>query len=111
MDSNEFIFKLKNFLPDGFEAKKFNRMPRIHIKYFHYGFAVIDLCHSDYNLFAIEGLFSAIGVHNFERITNMSNKKNRIMHIPYEDTDILERLIKYVQSNPASIEGTAVQSY
>ena len=28
MDSNEFIYNLKNSLPDGFEAKKYNRMPR-----------------------------------------------------------------------------------
>lgn len=112
MDSNEFISMLNNSLPDGFEAKKFNRMQRIHIKYFHYGFAVIDLNQSNYNLFAIDGLFSAIGVRNYERnIPNMSNKTTRIKHISYDDTDVLEKLIKYVKDNPSSVESIAVQSY
>ena len=112
MDSNEFIFKLNNLLPNGFEAKKFNKMRRIHIKYFHYGFAVIDLNQKNYNLFAIDGLFAAIGVRNFERnIPNMSNKTTRIMHIPYEDTDVLEKLINYVNNHPFSVESIAVQSY
>lgn len=35
MDSTEFVLKLNNLLPEGFEAKKFNRMKRIHIKYYH----------------------------------------------------------------------------
>lgn len=112
MDSNEFIYKLNNLLPNGFEAKKFNKMPRIHLKYYHYGFAVIDLNLNNYNLFAIDGLFTAIGIRNYERnITNMSNKTTRIMHIPYEDTDILEKLFKYVKANPSSVESVAVQSY
>ena len=112
MDNNEFISKLKSLLPDGFEAKKFNRMQRIHIKYYHYGFAVIDLNQSNYNLFAIDGLFSAIGLNNYERnIPNMSNKTTRIMHISYEDTEVLEKLIKYVESQPSSVESIAVQSY
>lgn len=112
MDSNEFISMLNNSLPDGFEAKKFRRMQRIHIKYYHYGFAVIDLNQSNYNLFAIDGLFSAIGVRNYERnIPNMSNKTTRIMHISYDDTDVLDKMIKYVESNPSSVESTAVQSY
>ncbi len=112
MDSNEFILVLNSILPEGFEAKKFKRMPRIHIKYYHYGFAVIDLNRSNYNLFAIEGLFSAIGVRNYERnISNMSNKTTRIMHISYEDMEVLKKLIKYVESNPDSVESTAVQSY
>jgi hypothetical protein len=111
MDSNEFIFKLYTILPDGFEAKKFNKMPRIHIKYSHYGFAVIDLNKYNYNLFVLGGMFTAVGVQNFERISNMSNKTNRIMHIPYDDTDILEKLFAYVEANPSSIESVAVQSY
>ena len=111
MDSNEFIYKLNNQLPYGFEAKKFNKMPRIHIKYDHYGFAVIDLNKNNYNLFAIDGLFAAIGIRNFERYSSHSNKTTRIMHIPYEDTDILEKLIKYVKENPSSIKSIAVQSY
>lgn len=112
MDSNEFLFKLKNSLPDGFEAKKFNRMRRVHIKYFHYGFAVIDMNNSDYNLYAIDGLFSAVGVNKYERdIPNMSNKTTRIMHISYNNTDVLEKLIKYVKDNPSNIECIAVQSY
>ena len=111
MDSNEFIFRLNKLLPDGFEAKKFEKMPRIHIKYFHYGFAVIDLNQRNYNLYVLEGMFTAIGVKKFERISNMSNKKNRIMHIPYEDMLILEKLIDYVKANPYSVESVAVQSY
>ncbi len=111
MDSTEFVLKLNNLLPEGFEAKKYNRMKRIHIKYYHYGFAVIDLNKNNYNLFAIEGLFSAIGIRNYERISNMSNKTTRIMHIPYDDTVVVEKLIKYVENNPSSVESTAVQSY
>ena len=105
------MYKLNNLLPNGFEAKKFKRMPRIHVKYYHYGFAVIDMNQSNYNLYALEGLFSAVGVFKFERITNMSNKTNRIMHIPYEDTVILEKLFEYVKNNPSSVESSAVQSY
>ena len=111
MESTEFVLKLNNLLPEGFEAKKFNRMKRIHIKYYHYGFAVIDLNKNNYNLFAIDGLFSAIGVRNYERISNMSNKTTRIMHISYDDTVVVEKLIKYVKSNPSIVETTAVQSY
>jgi len=111
MDSNEFIYKLKNFLPEGFEAKKYNRMPRIHIKYYHYGFAVIDLNQNNYNLYAIDGLFSAIGVNYYERnLSNMSNKTTRIMHISYNDIDVLSKMIKYVKANPSSVESIAVQS-
>ena len=112
MDSNEFISVLNNLLPDGFEAKKFNRMRRMHIKYFHYGFAVIDLNQSNYNLYAIDGLFSAIGIRNYERnIPNMANKTTRLMHISYEDTEALKKLIKYVETHPSSVESIAVQSY
>lgn len=112
MDSNEFISVLNSILPEGFEAKKFKQMPRIHIKYFHYGFAVIDLNNCNYNLYAIDGLFSAIGIRNYERnIPNMSNKKTRIMHISYEDTEVLKKMFKYVESHPSSVESTAVQSY
>ena len=110
MNSDVFIKKLNNMLPDGFEAKKFNGMPRIHIKYYHYGFAVIDLKKDSYNLAAIEGLFSAVGVHNYERITNMSNKTNRIRSISYEDTSVLEKTFKYVKANPSFVEDLAVQS-
>ena len=95
MDSNEFILKLNSLLPDGFEAKKFKRMPRIHIKYFHYGFAVIDLNKSNYNLYALDGLFSAIGIRN----------------ISYEDTEVLIKIFKYIETHPSSVESIAVQSY
>ena len=112
MDSNEFISVINSILPDGFEAKKFERTPRIHIKYFHYGFAVIDLNKRNYNLYALDGLFSAIGIRNYERGFNtMSNKTTRIMHIPYEDTEVLKKLFKYVESHPSSVESIAVQSY
>lgn len=111
MNSAEFICKLNSLLPDGFEAKKFKNMPRIHIKYLHYGFVVIDLCSNFYNLFAIEGLFPAIGVRNFEQISNMGNKTTRVMHIDYDDTKILEKLFDYVRKNPLSVESVAVQSY
>lgn len=112
MDSNEFILVLNSILPDGFEAKKFRQMPRIHIKYFHYGFAVIDLNKRNYNLYALDGLFSAIGIRNYDRnFTCMSNKPTRIMHIPYEDTEVLKKLFKYVESHPSSVESIAVQSY
>ena len=51
MNADDFIRKLNNMLPVGFEAKKYNGMPRIHIKYNHYGFAVIDLRRDSYNLY------------------------------------------------------------
>lgn len=112
MDSNEFISMLNSILPDGFEAKKFKQMPRIHIKYFHYGFAVIDLNKRNYNLYALDGLFSSIGIRNYERdFPCMSNKKTRIMHISYEDTEVLKKLFKYIETNPSSVESIAVQSY
>lgn len=50
MNSDGFIKRLNNMLPAGFETKKFNDMPRIHIKYNHYGFAVIDLRRDGYIL-------------------------------------------------------------
>ncbi len=111
MNNDWFITKLNNLLPSGFEAKKFNNMPRIHIKYDNYGFAVIDMNQNNYNLFAVEGLFPAIGIKDYEQITNMSNKKNRIMHISYEDTEVLEKVIKYVKANPSAVESKAVRSY
>lgn len=111
MNSDTFIYRLNRLLPDGFEAKKFNNMPRIHIKYRHFGFAVIDLKADSYNLSVIGGLLSAIGVTDFERISNMSNKTNRIRSIPYEDTRILENLIEYVINKPEAVETSAVQSY
>ena len=97
-------------LPDGFEAKKFEDMPRIHIKYHHFGFAVIDLRQNFYHLYVLGGMFSAIGVKNYDKITNMSNKTNRITRIPYEDTEILGKLFAYVESNPSFVETYAVQS-
>ena len=111
MNEDLFINKLNKLLPDGFEAKKFNRMPRIHIKYRHYGFAVIDLRSDYYNLYVLGGLFSSIGVTRFERVKSYSNKTNRIMRIPYEDTVVLEKLLKYVKDNPFIVESSAVQSY
>ena len=109
--SDNCIKTLNEMLPDGFQAKKFNRMPRIHIKYHHYGFAVVDLRESFYHLYALEGLFSAVGVRQFDHITNMSNKTNRIEKIPYEYMDIIQKLLKYVQDNPSEVENNAVQSY
>ncbi len=79
MNSEDFIIKLNSMLPAGFEAKKFDGMPRIHIKYNHYGFAVIDLKRDSYNLAVLEGLFSAFGIQEFEHISNMRNKTNRTL--------------------------------
>lgn len=76
----------------GFETKKYDDTSIIHIKYYHYGFAVIDLRKDSYNLYVLEGMFPNIGVRGFERISNMRNKTNRIRSIPYEDTVILEKL-------------------
>ena len=111
MESEIFIIKLNSMLPAAFEAKKFDGMPRIHIKYNHYGFAVIDLKRDSYNLAVLEGFFSAIGIHEFERISNMSNKTNRIRSIPYENTSILQKLLKYINDDPTVLEDKAVQSY
>ena len=111
MNSEDFIIKLNSMLPAEFEAKKFDGMPRIHIKYNHYGFAVIDLKRDSYNLAVLEGLFSAVGIQKFERISNMSNKTNRIRSIPYENTSILQKLLKYINDDPSVLEGKAVQSY
>lgn len=86
-------------------------MPRIHIKYNHYGFAVIDLKKDSYNLSVLEGMFTAIGIQGFERISNMRNKTNRIRSIPYENAAMLQELLKYVSKDPVSIESKAVQSY
>ena len=111
MDSEIFIINLNNMLPAAFEAKKFDGVPRIHIKYNHYGFAVIDLKRDSYNLAGLEGLFSAVGIQEFERISNMSNKTNRIRSIPYENTSILQKLFKYINDDPSVLEDKAVQSY
>ena len=111
MISDMFIKELNDMLPEGFQAKKFNRMPRIHIKYHHYGFAVIDLREDYYHLYAIEGLFSAVGIQHYDHISNMSNKTNRITRIPYGDMTIIKKLIQYVQENPSEVECFAVQSY
>ena len=111
MNGDDFIKRLDNMLPAGFEAKKFNGMPRIHIKYIHYGFAVIDLKRDSYNLYVLEGMFSNIGIRGFERISNMRNKTNRIRSIPYEDARILEKLLKYVSDDPSVLETKAVQSF
>ena len=111
MESEIFIIKLNSMLPAEFEAKKFDGMPRIHIKYNHYGFAVIDLKRDSYNLAVLEGLFSAVGIQEFEHISNMRNKTNRIRSIPYENTSILQKLYKYINDDPSVLEDKAVQSY
>ena len=111
MMSDMFIQKLNKILPDEFQAKKFNGMPRIHIKYHHYGFAVIDLRKDYYHLYALEGMFSAIGVQHFDHMSDTGNKKNRIKHIPYEDTVVLQKLIKFVQDNPSEVVNNTVQLY
>ena len=111
MNSEDFIIKLNNMLPADFEAKKFNGMPRIHIKCNHFGFAVIDLRRNNYHLFVLEGMFTAIGIQEYEQISNMSNKTNCIKNIPYEDTIVLNRLSKYVSDDPSVVETLAVQSY
>ena len=111
MESEIFIIKLNNKLPAEFEAKKFDDLPRIQIKYNHYGFAVIDLKRDSYNLAVLEGLFSAVGIQEYEHISNMRNKTNRIRSIPYENTSILQKLLKYINDDPSVLEDKAVQSY
>ena len=111
MNSEDFIINLNSMLPAEFEAKKFEGMPRIHIKYNHYGFAVIDLKRDSYNLAVLEGLFSAVGIQEYEHISNMRNKTNRIRSIPYENTSILQKLLKYINDDPSVLEDKAVQSY
>ena len=56
-------------------------------------------------------MFTAIGIQEYEQISNMRNKTNCIKNIPYEDTMVLNKLIKYVSDDPSVVETLAVQSY
>ena len=83
-------------LPPGFEAKRFNGMNRVHLKYHSAGFAVFDMKKKDYNLASRVETFQAIGVKDYSLTENLGPNCALIKNIKYSDTEILYKLIDYI---------------
>ena len=91
LSKNNFIESLN--LPDGIYAKKFDGMNRVHFKCHGVGFMVIDMKKDNYNLGTREEHLRNIGIYHFEITDNLGPNRALIRDIPYEDTEVLFKLI------------------
>lgn len=93
LSKNNFIASLS--LPDGITAYRYEGMDRVHFKCHGVGFLVIDMKNNCYNLNTREEYLRDVGVYRFEKTDNMGPNKALIRDIPYEDIEVLFKLIKY----------------
>ena len=96
--SNGDSFIKSLVLPKGFEAKQYNGMNRVHLKYKSVGFAVFNMNKNTYNLATRKEVFRAINVNDYSSEKNLGPNDAIIKGIPYSDTTILYRLIDYISS-------------
>ena len=90
------LFYQKLQLPKGFEAKRFNGMNRVHFKRNMIGFAVMDMNAKTYNIATRARIFNAIGIHDYEYTENLEPNHAIIRNIEFSDTEILCKLINFV---------------
>ena len=83
-------------LPKGFEANRYNGMNRVHFKRNLIGFAVIDMNTKTYNITTRTRIFNAIGIHNYEYTDNLGPNHAIVRKIEFSDTEILYKLINFV---------------
>ena len=93
LSKNNFIASLR--LPDGITAYRYEGMDRVHFKCHGVGFSVIDMKNDCYNLSSREEFLRDVGIYRFEKTDNMGPNHAMIRNIPYEDTDVLYKLINY----------------
>ena len=93
LSKNNFIASLS--LPDGITAYRYEGMDRVHFKCHGVGFLVIGMKNNCYNLNTREEYLRDVGVYRFEKTDNMGPNKALIRDIPYEDIEVLFKLIKY----------------
>ena len=86
-------------LPQGFEAKRYDGMNRVHFKYLGIGFAVIDMKVDNYNLGSRESYMDDIGVIDYTTTQNLGPNHALLKNIPYDDTSVLYKLFGYVSGN------------
>lgn len=94
VNRNSFINSL--VLPKGFEAKQYNGMNRVHLKYKSVGFAVFNMNKNTYNLATRKEVYKAINVNDYSYEKNLGPNDAIIKGIPYSDTTVLYRLIDYI---------------
>ncbi len=91
---DRFLDSLK--LPEGFEAKRYNGMNRVHFKYHGVGFAVMDMKQDCYNLGSRDDYYKSVHVNKFEHINYLGPNHALIRDIPYSDTSVLYALFDYI---------------
>ena len=99
VDDERESFFISLILPDGFEAKRYNGMNRVHLKKDSIGFAVFDMNVADYNLATREEYFKAISVEKYDYTDNLGPNHAIVRNIRYSDTGILYKLIDYISLN------------
>lgn len=97
LNRDNFIERLA--LPDGFEAKRFEGMNRVHFKYNGIGFAVIDMKSDGYNLGTREKHLDDIGITDYGITQNLGPNRALIKDIPYKDTDTLYKLFNLISGD------------
>ena len=93
LSKNNFIPSLS--LPDGITAYRYDGMNRVHFKCHSVGFTVIDMKNDCYNLGTREEFLRDIGVYQFEKTNSLGPNNALLRDIPYEDTEVLFKLINY----------------
>ncbi len=93
ISKDSFIESLN--LPDGIYAKRFAGMNRVHFKCHGVGFMIIDMKNNGYNLGTREEYLRDAGVYHFVVSNNLGPNRALIRDIPYEDTEVLFKLINY----------------
>ena len=93
------IFYNEIHLPQGFVAKRYKGMNRVHLKYNSKGFAVVDMNKNTYNLATRAKLYDALHVNNYEYTNNMGPNHAIVKSIDYSNKDILYKLIDFISSN------------
>ena len=81
-----------------FEAKRYEGMNRIHLKFNSVGFAVIDMNVDTYHLVTREIYLKQLNILGYELTDNIGPNHAIIRNISYKDTDILYKLIGYIGS-------------
>ena len=94
ISKEQFIESLK--LPDSIRPKHFEGMNRYHFKYYGDGFVVLDLQNKYYHLRAREDYLRAVGVYDYTHDKNHPSKPGTIKCIPYNDTDVFDRLVYFI---------------
>ncbi|SEW21155.1 HNH endonuclease [Ruminococcaceae bacterium KH2T8] len=92
-------------LPEGFEAKRYDGMNRVHFKYRGVGFAVMDMNTYTYNLGSRDEYMHAVGVREFEYTHILGPNHAMLRGIPNADTTVLYKLFDYISAERIDWDG------